>query len=126
MGAAVAKLPPIDVHAHWIRDLLHRGRREEALDRLHKVLASGKAGAETRALAEYLATAKRGRQPFGARHLWYEIGIDNDDLRAKGMPYAERLAELAARYMIADRQLKAAIARYEAAMDEIRAIDPEI
>lgn len=119
----MAKIPPIDVQAYWIRDLLHRGRRQEALDRLQTIMASGKAGTETVALAEYLATAKRGRQPFGATHLWYEIGTDNDELRDSGASYEERMSKLGSRYMLARTQIETAIAKFEAAMEEIRSDD---
>ena len=116
----MAKLPPVDLNAIWIRDLLHRGRRDEARARLQTVIASGKAGPETRALADYLDSAKRGRQPFGASHLWYEIGIANDELRDAGVTYAERLAQLGVNYIMAERQVETAIAKFEAAMEIIR------
>ena len=117
----MARLPPIDTQVHWIRYLLHRGQRGEALARLEKVLATGRAGAETRALAEFLRTAKRGRQPFGAKHLWYEIGLENDELRDAGLSHAERMEQLGQKYLISDEaKIKTAIARYERAMEEIR------
>lgn len=115
----MAKLPPIDVPAYWIRDLLHRGRRDEALAKLDAAIASGKAGAKTRALAEYLRTAKRGRQPFGATHLWYDIGIDNDEMREAGLSYADRMDKLGAKYMLAKTQIETAIAKFEAGMAAI-------
>jgi hypothetical protein len=119
----MAKLPPIDVQVHWIRDLLHRGRRQEALDRLKAVIATGKAGKPTLELAEYLSSAKRGRQPFGAKHLWPDIGAENDEFRSAGVPYEERLSRLGAKFMLDRPQVATAIAQWESAMDEIRAID---
>lgn len=118
----MAKLPPIDVQVFWIRDLLNRGQREQALARLEQVLASGKAGAETLALAEYLRTAKRGRQPFGAKNLWFDIGVDNDEMRSKGISHADRMERLALSYRVNDlAKLKTYIAKYEKCMDELRA-----
>ncbi len=94
--------------------------------RLQAVLATGKAGAETLKLADYLATAKRGRQPFGARHLWFEIGRDNDDMRTKGVSLEERLQHLALEYHMSDRsKLQAAIAEYEKVMAEVRTIEQD-
>ncbi|WFU89018.1 hypothetical protein QA644_08240 [Rhizobium sp. CC1099] len=116
----MAKLPPIDVHAYWVRNLLHRGKRPEALARLNAAIDSGKAGPETIALADYLANAKRGRQPFGATYLWYEIGIDNDEMRAAGIAYDERMDRLGGRYMLAKTQIETAVAKFEASMDAVR------
>lgn len=122
----MARLPPLDVRAHWIRDALHRGDRPRALAMIDEAIASGKAGAETRALAEYLRTAKRGRPPFGAKHLWYEIGLDNDEMREAGKSGEERYAAIALKYRMNDiSKIKTAIAKYERAMDEVRAIDQE-
>jgi hypothetical protein len=122
----MAKLPPIDTRAHWIRDALNRGDRPHALQLLEAALKSGKPGKETIALAEYLRTAKRGRQPFGSKHLWYDIGRDNDELRGAGVPYDERLQRLSLAYHLNDQsKLKTAIAKYEAAMEAVRAIDRE-
>jgi hypothetical protein len=122
----MAKLPPIDVPAHWIRILLHQGKREEALAWINDLIASGKAGAETRALAEYLATAKRGRQPFGSKHLWPEIGAENDEMRSAGIPYERRLEELSIKYRLGDQaKVKLAIAKWEAAMEEIAGDAPQ-
>ncbi|TCU13087.1 hypothetical protein [Rhizobium sullae] len=116
----MAKLPPIDTEAFWIRDLLHRGKRADALARLRAVIDAGRAGPEAKALAEYLATAKRGRQPFGATHLWYEIGIDNDEMRTAGVGYEERMDKLGGRFMLAKTQIETAVAKYEASMDALR------
>lgn len=120
----MAKLPPIDVRAHWILDALHRGDRPRALKLIDDAIASGRAGAKTLEIAEYLRSAKRGRQPFGAKHLWWDIGVDNDEMRAAGVGYADRLQRLALKYRLADEsKLKMAIAKYEEAAEEIRAID---
>ena len=123
----MAPLPKkFDARAHWIRDLLHQGNRDEALALLNDAVASGRAGAETRALAEYLATAKRGRQPFGAKYRWIEIGQDNDEWRSEGMSYEHRLNRLALKYRLNDpAKIKTAIRRYEVACEETRAIDEE-
>jgi len=122
----MAKLPPIDIHAHWIREMLHRGQRTEALARIQKLMETGKAGHETRALAEFLARAGKGRQPFGAKHLWPDIGADNDAMRARGMSYEDRLSELSRIYRINDHaKIKTAIATYESAMAEIQAEEHE-
>lgn len=116
----MAKLRGIDIQAYWIRDLLHRGKRKEALKRLSEIMATGQAGAETIGLADYLASAKRGRQPFGATHLWYDIGIENDEMREAGTSYEERMSALGVKYMLAKTQIETAVAKFEAAMDAIR------
>jgi hypothetical protein len=113
----MAKLPPIDTQAHWIRDLLHRGRRNEALARINRAIAQGSAGRETLELAEYLASAKRGRQPFGSKHLWPDIGIENDEMREAGMSREERLRALSIKYRMGDpAKVATAIATYEKAI----------
>lgn len=121
----MAPLPKIDVQAIWIKDLLHRGKRVEALAMLDKAIASGTAGEETIALADYLRTAGKGRQPFGATHLWYFIGTDNDELRHRDVDYDDRLKELGEKYMLNITQIATAIGKYERAIDEIRTIDEE-
>jgi hypothetical protein len=122
----MAKLPPIDLDAIWIKDDLHRGRRADALARIEAAIADGRAGPETIAIAERLRTAKRGRQPYGAKHLWWEIGVENDIMRDAGVSYAERLEKLALMFRLNDEaKLKTAIAEYEQAYDAIKRIDEE-
>ena len=116
----MAKLPPIDVPAFRIRELLHRGRRDQAIKMLNATIEAGRGGAETLALADYLKTAKRGRQPFGATHLWHEIGIENDEMRSAGVGYDERMEKLGVRYMLAKTQTETAVGKYEAALDAAR------
>ncbi|WP_455873075.1 hypothetical protein [Rhizobium yanglingense] len=53
-------------------------------------------------------------------HLWYDIGIDNDDLRTAGVGYEERMDKLGGRYMLAKTQIETAVAKYEASMDALR------
>ncbi len=119
----MAPLPrKFDAQIHGISDLFHSGKRAEALRMLDSAIASGRAGDETKALAEYLRTAKRGRQPFGATHLWYEIGTANEGLRNGGSSYDERMDKLGVRFMLARTQVETAIAKYERAMDETRTI----
>jgi hypothetical protein len=122
----MAKLPPIDTQAHWIREMLHKGQREEARVRIIELLATGRAGAETQKLAAEVFAAKRGRQPYGAKHLWFEIGQDNEELRDAGKSYEERMMELGGRYLLAKNALEIAIAKYESAMIEIRAENDRI
>ena len=62
------------------------------------------------------------RQPFGATHLWYEIGTANEGLRNRGSSYDERMDKLGVRFMLARTQVETAIAKYERAMDETRTI----
>ncbi|MDT3379197.1 hypothetical protein RNI52_17830 [Labrys neptuniae] len=114
-----------DAAAHWIKKDLHRGRREEALARIAELIESGRAGTETRALAEQLAKAGKGRQPFGAKHLWIEIGEENERLRDAGIGYDERLAKLGGIYLLSARHLKTALRTYRVAMEEVRRIDEE-
>jgi len=122
----MANLPPIDLDAIWIKDDLHRGKREQALARIESAIADGRAGPETLAIAERLRTAKRGRQPYGAKHLWWEIGVENDLLRDAGVSYAERLEKLALVFHLNDEaKLKTAIAEFERVRDEIKRIDEE-
>lgn len=109
-----------------VRDLLNRGERAEAIDRIKEAKRAGTAGAETLKLADYLATAKRGRQPFGSKHLWYDIGRDNDCLRSEGMKYEDRIQKLSEKYRLGDKsKLKTAIAEYERGMEETRRINDE-
>lgn len=116
----MAPLPKIEIKAHLARDELHKGNRKKGL----ALLAAAGDGPIARELRA--ATAKRGRQPFGASHRWYEIGIDNEEMREAGVPHAERLRRLALHYRLNDEaKLKTAIAKYERAMDEVRAIDEE-
>lgn len=112
----MAKLPPIDAELIWIRDLLHGGKRPEALARLDAHIAKGTASAEAIALRDSLRSAKRGRQPFGGSHLWHDIGADNDEMRTDGVTYAARMDHLAAKYMLGTTRIETAIAKYEHAM----------
>ena len=117
----MARLPSIDLAAFWIRDMLNRGDREAALARIAALVESGKAGAGTRALADYFAKAGRGRQPFGAAHRWMEIGAENDIMRGAGVSHAERVDRLAEKYHLADvSKIKTAIATWERAMETDR------
>jgi hypothetical protein len=116
----MAKLPKIEIKALWARDELHKLNREEGLVLLAEA-GDGPIARELRA-----ATAKRGRQPFGASHRWWDIGIDNDEMRDAGVPHAERMRRLALQYRLNDdSKLKTAIAKYERAMEEYRAISDE-
>ena len=118
----MAKLPsPIDPRAHEIRNDLHRGNRKEALAKIAELIESGKAGAETTALAAHLSSAGKGRQPFGAKHRWYEIGELNETMRDLGVPHKERLEKLKTDFRLKDESaLKTAIADYERVMEIIR------
>jgi hypothetical protein len=105
---------------------MNSGKRDEALARLAALIASDRAGPETLKLAEYFATVKGGRQPFGAKHRWIEIGQDNDTMRAKGYSQAKRMEKITAKYRIYDEsKLRTYIAKYERAMEEVRGIDWE-
>lgn len=122
----MAPLPKLDLDIFLIKDLLHLGKREEALARIKELVDSGRAGEKTIELAEYLKTAGKGRQPFGVKHLWFEIGQFNDEMRDQGMSYADRMAALKLRYRVDDEsKLKTWIGKYEATMDEIRVINSE-
>jgi len=123
----MAKLPPdLDLDAVWIEEAMHRGDRETALKLLDRSIARGTAGKDTMRLAGYLRGAKRGRQPFGAKHRWVEIGRDDEEMRARGVPHAERMEKLALLYRLNDEsKLKTAIAQYNKLMAEISAIDEE-
>ncbi len=116
----------IDTAAFWACDALHRGNRERALSIIGAAVESGNASLEILALAEFLRTARRGRQPFGAKHLWYEIGSDNEEMRDSGMAGAARYNALALLYRINDHsKLKTAIAKFERTMAVVRAIDED-
>lgn len=114
----MAKLPPIDFGLRTVTDLLHRGKREEAVVELHRLEKAGKASPALISLKLKLHSAKRGRPPFGATRLWSEIGAQNDYLRSKAMPYKDRMDALGARYMLRKTQVETAIAKYEKAKAE--------
>lgn len=115
----MAKFPRIEVNAIWARDELNHGNRTKGLELLAKA-GDGPIARELRSAVE-----KRGRQPFGAKHLWWEIGAVNDELRHAGMSYEDRRAELGARYMLDVTQIATAIAKYERAVEEIASIHAE-
>lgn len=117
----MAKLPKIEVKAHWARDELHKGKAHR--DKALAFLADAGDGPLARELRE--AVKKRGRQPFGAKYRWWEIGIDNDELTEHGMGREARLAKLGADYMLHPRQVEDALAKYNEAVEEIRAVNAE-
>lgn len=123
-------MPPLkfDARLIWIKDDLHAGRRQDALAKIDAAMASGTATPELQALADYLSSAKRGRQPFGAKHRWIEIGQRNDELRDEGMSHADRMAALALEFRLNDEaKIKTAISTWERATAAYRAsIDDEI
>lgn len=121
----MAPLPKMDLLAIKIKDLLHLGKREDALSMIEKATAEGTAGEETMKIAEYLRIAGKGRQPFGKTHLWYQIGVVNDELRDAGMGYDDRCEELGKLYGLNKTQISTALGKYERALDEIRIIDEE-
>ncbi len=109
-------MPPLkfDARLIWIKDDLHAGRRQDALAKIDAAMASGTATPELQALADYLSSAKRGRQPFGAKHRWIEIGQHNDELRNEGMSHADRMAALALEFRLNDEaKIKTAISTWE-------------
>jgi len=113
----MAKLPKIEIKALWALDELHKGNRRKALQFLAEA-GDGPIAEELRA-----TTKKRGRQPFGRSHLWWEIGIDNEDLTQRGFGYETRLEKLGAEYMLHPRQIEDALSKYERAVEELRAIE---
>ena len=103
--------------------LLHEGRRVEAVALLEDAERGGKMRPPARDLLRYLRTAPRGRQPFGAKHRWIEIGEENEALRDLGVPYEERLSVLAVKYRLGDRsKVATAIATFEKAREIAREI----
>lgn len=115
-----------DPVANEIRDLLNRGQRAEALTLFESAKVEGRCSREMDELEIYLKGARRGRQPFGAKHLWIEIGSDNDSLRSDGVSYAERLEKLSLKYRMSDEsKIKMAISKYERALEETRRINDE-
>ena len=117
----MAKLPPIEIRAHWAHDDLDKGKvhREKALSFLREA-GDGPLARELRDTVK-----KRGRQPFGAMHRWWDIGVDNDQLEGAGIGRQERLDRLAVSYMLNPRQVETALAKYNRAIDEIRAVAGE-
>lgn len=114
----MAKLPQLEIVVSWAWDELHRGNRKKALELLAKA-GDGPGARELRELVK-----KRGRQPFGAKHLWWDIGVENDLMRSQGVSYAERLERLALQFRYNDiSKLKTAINAYEVAREEIRSLD---
>lgn len=109
----------------WAVNDLHQGKhmRQVVIDRLEKRVAEEKAGPQELTLLDSLRNAKRGRQPYGAKHRWIEIGRDNEEMREAGLSHAERMKALALKYHLSDEaKLKTAIAQYEAGMEEARRI----
>jgi hypothetical protein len=120
----MAKLPKIDAEAIWIRDLLNKGKghREAAKARADAAVARGNAGEETKKLAADLGNTKRGRQPYGAKHRWVEIGQDNEEMLEAGLSDQERFAEISKKYHLNDEsEIKTAIAKYRRAIEIARA-----
>ena len=115
----MARLPKIEIKAHRAREELHKGNREKGLAFLAEA-GDGPIARELRA-----ATAKRGRQPFGASHRWYDIGVDNEELTERGWSREDRLEELGAAYMLNPRQIETALAKYNRAIEELRTIEEE-
>lgn len=116
----MAKFPRVEVNAIFARDELNRSNRAKGLE----FLAQAGDGPIARELRE--AVQKRGRQPFGAKHLWWEIGSDNDEMRSAGMSSKARYSALALKYHMNDEaRLKTSIAKYERAAAEIAAINEE-
>ncbi|MGE8103569.1 hypothetical protein ACQKP1_07730 [Allorhizobium sp. NPDC080224] len=118
----MAKLPPIEVNAILAREELHKGKgsRDKALELL-EAAGDGPLAQELRDQVK-----KRGRQPFGAKHRWWDIGTRNDELLAAGASYAERLETLAREFHLSDEsKVKTAIAQYERAYAARRRIDEE-
>jgi len=115
----MAKFPKVEVSAILAREELNRGRREKGLEFLAKA-GDGPIAQELRA-----AVKRRGRQPFGAKHLWWEIGAVNDEMRSAGIGYEDRRKKLGAKYMLDVTQVATALAKYERAAAEIREIDEE-
>ena len=121
----MAKLPFVDLPAIRAKEALHWGNRPRALQILRKAVETGKAGKETLELVEYLSTAKRGRQPFGRKHLWYLIGQRNEELADAGWTYDTRIEELKSFGLATREDIAKALATYARAMEEIRAIEEE-
>lgn len=117
----MAKLPPIEVKALWALEELHKGKphREKALSFLREA-GDGPLARELRDTVN-----RRGRQPFGGTHRWWDIGVDNDDLVLQGMDYDDRCVVLGHKFMLNPRQIESALAKYNRAVDEIRAIAEE-
>jgi hypothetical protein len=119
----MGKLPLVDLPAIWARDALNRGDRERGLAIIRKAVETGKAGPDTLALAEI--TSKRGRQPFGKKHLWYDIGQRNDELIAADWSYEARITELK-KFGIADpHEIAKVLAKYNRAVEDLRRIEEE-
>lgn len=118
----MAKLPPIEINAILAREELHKGKgsRDKAL----KLLEEAGDGPLAQELREQVK--KRGRQPFGAKHRWWDIGTRNDELAAGGASYAERMDILAREFHLGDEsKIKTAIAQYERAYEAKRLADEE-
>jgi len=116
----MVKLPPVEIAAINARDELNRGNREKGLEFLAQA-GDGPIARELRA-----AVQKRGRQPFGAKHLWWNIGHDNDELTRLGVSREDRLETLSVKYRLGDKsKIATALAKYNKALEEIREIDYE-
>lgn len=119
----MAKLPFVDLPAIWAKEALHWGERERSLQILRKAVETGKAGKETLELLQYLLTAKRGRQPFGRKHLWYLIGQRNEELTDAGWAYDARIEDLKSFGLASREDIAKALSKYAKVMAEVRAIE---
>lgn len=118
MASAMANLLGVDLICIRATDLLNAGQRAEAIALLEDGERRGVLKDPGQELLRYLRTATRGRQPFGAKHRWIEIGEDNEALRDRGVPYEERLDRLSVKYRLGDRsKVATAIATYEKARE---------
>lgn len=111
----MAKLPRMEIKVTWARDELHKGNREKALEFLASA-GDGPLANELRSIV-----SKKGRQPFGSSHRWWEIGVSNDEMRQAGVPYEERLNRLSVEFRLGDpTKVKTAIGKYERLYAELR------
>jgi hypothetical protein len=118
----MAKLPPIEIKAIWARQELNMGKahRDKALAFLREA-GDGPIAQELRTI-----TARKGRQPFGSSHLWWEIGIRKEELLADGVGYYAGCKQLGVEFMLEARQIETALAKYNRACEEIMLISQDI
>lgn len=116
----MAPLPKtFDLEAMRLRTRLHKGEREAVKQRCAEILTEGRNRPEIQRLSDEIAGAKRGRPATGAKHLWFEIGERNEDLRDKGEKYEVRLEILSKEFELTDvSKIKTILAKYRKAMEE--------
>lgn len=107
--------------AVMVRSALKEGRRDDAIKIAMSNLREGyKSSSLFNAIEEMLRTpdvkrSSKNRQIYPS--YWYEIGIDYDILRAKGLSFQESVAQLEEKYAMSDKTICLRIKCWEEHME---------